>query len=1236
MHLPARLLPCWTALCFVAALAQAANTSALKGKVTDGKGQTLPGATLVLRNASLALPERGLVTDAEGSFRFAGLPPADGYTLRVSLSGYAALEFTGLDLSQDEELTLDVALRPSSEVQEIVRVPGKPRVVDTETVTTSTSFSSEFIAGLPILGRDYQDVLSLAPGVTDVNGTGNPNIHGARDTSVVTLVDGVSTTDPFTGYYGQQLNIESIQEIEVITSGASAEFSRAQGGFANLLTKSGGNEFQGSFKFFLRSSRLDGDGAGVDPAELHGGVTESKDFRQVRFSDLYPFLSLSGPLRRDRLWYYVTAEYVLVETPHDALTQRFVTRTRGYRGLVKTTWQILPSNRLAFSLLLDRTVDENQGIDSLTNVESGYYFKRGGPTYTLRDTATFGPSLLLESSASWFDNNFQQLPTLNPDTNQDGFTFTDNRPWMGGNGDGILQAKERDPGMDFDADGAWDIYEDVNRDGVRGPGEDLDLDGRFTRSWVDYWTGQIMWPRGCEGEEDLNCNGLIDSETDTNLNGIADPQEDVGLECTNALRCRTPVVPGTACNGRFDTEDKNGNSLLDTYRNSGPTAFPFWTDRNGDGIAQAGEFVAPLPADRDYLIDVFGRAQGPYPRQYNDHRKRLTLRQDFSAYVADFGGTHDLKSGVTWEHEGFDRETLQRPQITLPRVTISNDQPPRKTKSAFLGAPSTVNNAAVADNLGLFVQDSYKPLPNLTLGLGVRVDLEGVASRGFTSFDAAGERQAYDDLIGLTAVDVEPYDAILPLGLSLDPLYSPDNPDSQLHLAQMATILRGIAPHAFTRHNLTVDAATPFLENYLPEGSDDLQQFIEQGGKMRRPEEFRLANNNVAPRLSVSWDPFGDGKSKAFGSWGRFYDKLFLQSVLQELGPDTVSRQYAVDSNGYDYPSGYPNNGFGTVSTGSTLSIFQVDRNLSTPFTDELTLGFEREVAPEVSLSLTYIHRNYRDQLQDIDVNHYTRIDPSTGRFMDHFGASPCTLLRIAGSQCIPPDPHSKYFSVASAPDGLPDLFVRNFLFNRIMRLGNYNTETYRGLELELVKRLSRKWQMEASYTFSKAWGDAESYRDSYGDDPSITEFEPGYMDYDQRHVVKLNALAYLPRDWQIGGTAQWASGLPYSVVEINRDSLDDVGFIQSRRRFGHRGGDSFIAESRNIHRNNAVYDFNARIQKNFVVGHASGAGFFEVFNILNSDDLRITALYSDQYALQAVGERRFGRRFQLGVQISF
>src|SRR2546426_4231830 len=317
------------ALSLVASPALSSVSTDLKGRVSDRLGHPLPGATVLVKNDSLAVGEPGTVTDADGIFRILRLPPGGGYRIRVTLATFGPVEFSDIELVAGQTYTLDVVLNPASEMKEVLRVEGHADVVDTESVVTSTTFSSEFISGLPVLGRDYQDVLSLAPGVTDVNGTGNPNIHGARDTDVITLVDGVSTTDPFTGYYGQQLNIESIQEIEVITSGASAEFSRAQGGFANLLTKSGGNEFQGSFKFFLRSSRLDGDGAGVDPAELHGGVTESKDFRQVRFSDLYPFLSLSGPLRRDRLWYYVTAEYVLVETPHDALTQRFVTRTRG-------------------------------------------------------------------------------------------------------------------------------------------------------------------------------------------------------------------------------------------------------------------------------------------------------------------------------------------------------------------------------------------------------------------------------------------------------------------------------------------------------------------------------------------------------------------------------------------------------------------------------------------------------------------------------------------------------------------------------------------------------------------------------------------------------------------------------------------------------------------------------------------------------------------------------------------
>src|SRR5262245_9721996 len=452
----------------------------LAGQVVGGKGQPLPGVTVVLRNDALAFPERGVLTDPEGQYRFINLPPGAGYQMTLSLPGHATVVISDLFLSTGNTLTQNVTLRPSTELNEVVRVQGKGDILDTEKVTGSTTFSSTFISELPILGRDYQDILSLAPGVTDVNKTGNPNIHGARDTDVVTLVDGVSTTDPFTGYFGQNLNIESIQELEVITSAATAQYSRAQGGFASILTKSGSNEFQGTFKFYARSDRLDGDGAGVENPELAGGLQGAKTYTQQHFTDLLPFLSLSGAIVRDRVWYYVASEMIHIETPVNAVSQAFVTPVYGNRTFAKTTWQIHPAHRLAFSLILDKERRENLGIDSLTAVDSGYSTSRGGPTLTLKESAIFKPTVLLESTVAWFDNRFTQTPTMNPDTNGNGILFVDDRPEFGGNGDGRFDASERDPGEDWDADGFYDVFEDLNHDGSQTAGEDLDFDDWVT------------------------------------------------------------------------------------------------------------------------------------------------------------------------------------------------------------------------------------------------------------------------------------------------------------------------------------------------------------------------------------------------------------------------------------------------------------------------------------------------------------------------------------------------------------------------------------------------------------------------------------------------------------------------------------------------------------------------------------------------------------------------------------
>src|SRR6185503_7290276 len=354
-------------------------------------------------------------------------------------------------------------------------VRAKPQVVDLDVTTTQTRLTSEFIDALPILGRNYQDILSLAPGVTDTDGDGNPNIHGARDTDVITLVDGVSTSDPLTGKIGAQLNIDSIQEIEIKTSGATAEFSRAQGGFANIITKSGGNEFKGTFKFFWRGQALDGDGAGTDNPRLHGGIGE-QGLRDLSFNDFTPFLSLEGPIVRDRAWFFMAHEYVQIEDPVNAVNTAFVTGTREFREFAKLTWQATANNRFALSINYDPQEYLNQGLNSLTRVESGYTTHQGGPILTARLTTVLNPYIALETSIAHFDERPSLDPTLDPDTNRNGILVTDR------NHNGFFEASDRDAGEDYDSDGVYDVFEDLNRNRQLDPGEDRDGDGRLTLS----------------------------------------------------------------------------------------------------------------------------------------------------------------------------------------------------------------------------------------------------------------------------------------------------------------------------------------------------------------------------------------------------------------------------------------------------------------------------------------------------------------------------------------------------------------------------------------------------------------------------------------------------------------------------------------------------------------------------------------------------------------------------------
>ena len=167
------------------------------------------------------------------------LRAGSGYVITVIMDGYAGIR-------QDAVVTngIDQRRRDRRSPPEHRRKGRRHRrtgcqLVDLDSNETSTVFSSDFIADLPVAGRFYQNVLSLVPGVQDPDKDGNPNVNGARERDFKTLVGGISNVDPLTGKFLNLVTTDSIEALTVITAGAGAEFGRAQGGFAQIIQKQG-------------------------------------------------------------------------------------------------------------------------------------------------------------------------------------------------------------------------------------------------------------------------------------------------------------------------------------------------------------------------------------------------------------------------------------------------------------------------------------------------------------------------------------------------------------------------------------------------------------------------------------------------------------------------------------------------------------------------------------------------------------------------------------------------------------------------------------------------------------------------------------------------------------------------------------------------------------------------------------------------------------------------------------
>lgn len=1006
-------------------------------------GAPLAGAEVTLSHPEQFIATTKLFADEAGIAFFPVLRSGGGYVVEIQLAEYAGRRIDELRVQSNAIKRVDVLL--STAVFESVSVNTARSIVDLTEVGNRTKFDDIFLENLPIPNRQYQQILTLSPGVKDDDGDGNPNVHGARSRDFRAEVGGVGNTDPLTGEWLSLINLDAIEELQVLTTGAGVEYGRASGGFANIMQKQGGNNFEGVASFIYRSSVFDGDGAGNRP---------TPEFRWLQ-----PSVQLTGPLIRDRAWFRFSFEYVDREDPIQFLDRSETQIRKQTIQSYQLTSQLSPRNKVSLKYAADPLHIERFDLSANSPGSATTDLDRSGQTISLTWTAPYSSKLLVESVVAYQNHGQDIVPS--------------------------------DEGV----------------------------------------------PNNC-------------------------------------------VLFGVFGSDLFGSLNKA--NCLDT--NS-------------------------------------GRLSGTSNESSFDKRQRLTVRSQVTYFAPRFlGMSHRFKLGLVVENERYFRRIERNPTIrfnteSLPLGGVIGNAEVR------IAAPNFSEGRATGVNTALFIEDQFRPIQNLTITAGLRYDREEINSDGFSPFDPEAEANRFLEISNLQG------------GIVAD-------------VFDVFTKFNNI--NGFRRD---LGLALDVNQNSIPLGA--LASGSVNWFRARKIQDINLVNHNLSPRLSVAWDPFGDGKTKLMATAGRYYDKIFLAVPLVEIEPPETNFTFRALPFGGSFaiidrnPSFVP-----------SISIQTVDHDLRTPYQNEFTVGFERALWQETSIRVTYVRRRFLDQLQDLDLNH--AVD-DRGRCVIPFvfGDRPVVGSPGAGALLTDPTTGEQYIDTdpgvgdgriddctgdvvlsgtplnviqTEVPDGLADLYVQNPGWGEILTIGNFNRTDYRAMVVELVRRQYRNWQMNLSYTFSKATGNAEDFDQLLGNERNLIEDEAGFLSFDQRHVAQLSAITLTPWGIRLGGTIRWESGLPFSDLVSKSTVFGRAPELLNAALLDQKFRLRFTRNQRNDQRNPAFWTVDMRLAKEFRSSLGLMQLTVEVFNLLGDDTVRL----EDRIQNVNAGTRRFGRKWQMGLRFSF
>ncbi|MGB7438319.1 MAG: carboxypeptidase regulatory-like domain-containing protein [Candidatus Acidiferrum sp.] len=1148
---------CFLCLLLVVQKSSAQSTGGrIRGTVTDSSGAAVTGAKVTLINEDTNA-SREAQTSGSGEYLFLEVPVGT-YDINVTAAGFKKFERKSIVLVLNEIASVDMALQVGG-ATETVEVSGAPPIIDTTTTQLGAVMTDQSVRELPLSTRNTYQLLQLQPGVQSqlgadlFYGSDNPgvvSVNGGRGRSNNYMVNGGDGNDIFVNGPAIQPSPDAIEEFRVLTNTFDAEYGRNSGSIVNVVTKAGTNDIHGDVYEFFRNKVLNTKGF-FDPTV--------PDYQQNQFGG-----TLGGPIKKDKSFLFASYEgnrlkqgipsgQVYLPTTAEA-TGNFAADvpTGGFGGAISDQYFANALNgRPGCSSALSAV--SPTGAAQLAALASGasttpVNYSTLFPTGQI-PTACFDPtaSALYNKYVAPSGTGAQQLiPNLIENDDQFTFRFDQNFSTT----------------QHFTA---YYYFDDVNQtqpfSNFQAAGANVPGFGGIFKTRVQQVNLSQTSTLGSTAVNELRFNWFREGQGD--LNHPVNILPSLHDSCGSA-------VPASEC-----FADPSNPSAGITTNLPGREGVPYISVAGGFAIGNNSEGELPQTGNTYQFSDNFSKVLGTHSIKFGPDF-RLQKFNQFLYY--NINGDYSFQSSASGDSIGANNAYA----------------------NYFLGAPTSFSQGAAQGldltnyGLYLFVQDSWKIKPNVTLNYGLRWELN-------TPYADSGNRlQTFHP-----GQDTTQY----PCWLS----------------ASSAAAL-----------GTTPGSCNPGSANYayFPTG------LVFPGDKGVPSGLTTTYYKAFAPRIGLAYSPGwtdgflgklagGPGKSTIRGGYGIFYNPM-EQLVMEQFSAEPPFGVSTFLSNPmfntpYIAQNGVqsPNNATGIITQKPSTPCFdpagpagcvdwslfrpillfgEFQPHLRTQYAEQYNLTIERQLTADMLLRVAYVGTQAHHLLasQDLDYgNPQTCLDLITyGQGCGTFGADSSYSFTLPAGAVFHmpyingptpgapniPCPYGKHdpagCTITGAPGGTPINLVglRPYsspncdplppytgqgcpadgvpIFSNIFSENTIANSNYNGLQISLEKNFSHGLLFQASYTFSKAIDQGASFENELN--PIYPNATRGLSLLDAKNRFVFSPVWQLPipkkegiagkfaNGWQLSAIVTYQSGFPIRVQDQDDSELQSSIFFES------------------------------------------------------------------------------------------